>query len=187
MILRLPPKRRGLARLKNRNIPWPKMNSTFGACLTDLIFSSGCEFYPASRGSLRRGEGSQKRSEFRSGAPFLKPCTELFGAHPECSLLRAYRRVRLKSRVNVILAFLLSWYFDWLNTSTKTPIYFFGCFEYLNTSKKVAKNLRDGFYTLRFTPKAWPFQWSSAPPRRRRKLLHGNLTLVVLGKVLPKP
>jgi hypothetical protein len=36
----------------------------------------------------------------------------------------------------------------------KTPHYFFGCFEYLNTSKKVAKNLRDGFYTLRFTPKA---------------------------------
>ena len=36
----------------------------------------------------------------------------------------------------------------------KTPHYFFGCFECLNTSKKVAKNLRDGFYTLRFTPKA---------------------------------
>ncbi len=34
----------------------------------------------------------------------------------------------------------------------ETPHYFF--------IQKVAKNLRDGFYTLRFTPKAWPFQWS---------------------------
>jgi hypothetical protein len=41
-----------------------------------------------------------------------------------------------------------------VNGKDKNSTYFFGCFEYLNTSKKVAKNLRDGFYTLRFTPKA---------------------------------